>query len=197
MTFIPSGDVSQKNWIPFQYKGKLLYIQHINPLIVVEIPYSGDKINSNNNSDAKIVHKLDKIHIPFPYGDLRGGTPALLVEHHGVFISFFHTKTNAQLPFKQSTYFFGAITFCHLPPFNIRAVSPQPIVNDSLYKGPWLWPSLDYVVYPSGILIENDEITKRPHVLVSVGHQDRNAYMFKFDLHGLLKSLQIVGNCSR
>ena len=191
-----SGSISQKNWIPFEYRNKLLFIQHINPLIVVEAPNWDEASHndpfSNQTVEVKQLHKLDAVSVPWPYGDLRGGTPALLLEHHGMYLSFFHSKDYAQRPYRQSTYFFGAITFCHAPPFNIVGMSPQPIVNSSLYDGPWLWPSLDYGVYPAGLILDDD----KKHVWVAVGHQDRNAYVMKFELHGLLRSLQIVGNCS-
>ena len=74
-----------------------------------------------------------------------------------MYLSFFHSKDYAQRPYRQSTYFFGALTFCHTPPFNIVKISPQPIVNSSLYDGPWLWPSLDYGVYPAGLIIDDDK----------------------------------------
>ena len=144
-----SGSISQKNWIPFEYRNKLLFIQHINPLIVVEIPNWEEQSHNDPFSNQTIevipLHKLDAITVPWPYGDLRGGTPALLLEHHGIYLSFFHSKDYAQRPYRQSTYFFGAITFCRKPPFNIVGISPQPIVNSSLYDGPW-YPPYSYAL---------------------------------------------------
>lgn len=55
-----------------------------------------------------------------------------------------------------ATYLMGAITFCPHPPFNIHAITYQPIVNQSFYDGPWIWPSLDFGVYPSGIIYDKE-----------------------------------------
>ena len=59
-----------------------------------------------------------------------------------------------------ATYLMGAITFCPHPPFAIHAVTYQPIVNDSFYEGPWIWPSLDFGVYPSGIIYDKDRFVQ-------------------------------------
>ena len=53
-----------------------------------------------------------------------------------------------------STYLMGAAVFCPHPPFNMHAMTYQPIVNHSFYDGPWIWPSLDFGVYPSGIIYD-------------------------------------------
>ena len=89
----------------------------------------------------------------------------------------------------------GAITFCSNPPFHIHSMSYQPIVNDSFYGYgiPWLWPSLDFAIYPSGIIIDRNHSN---YVYVSIGHQDKNAFIVKFKISSLLKSLEVINNCS-
>jgi len=110
-----------------------------------------------------------------------------------------------------ATYLMGAITFCPHPPFNIHAVTYQPIVNESFYDGPWIWPSLDFGVYPSGIIYDrphhhhensnnkqhnNNHVNRSHDVWVSIGHQDKNAYIVKFDVIQLYRSMEVVSNCS-
>lgn len=190
--------IAQKNWVPFEYNNTLLYMQTINPLHIVSV---GNKVDIDTNITTT-MYKLDEVKLPWPeeFGKLRGGTPAILIKD--VYLSFFHSKGYCQKPFKYGTYLIGAITFCPHPPFNIHSISYQPIVNDSFYGYgiPWLWPSLDFAVYPSGIIAtsdhNNNSKSNSNYVYVSIGHQDKNAFIVKFKVSSLLKSLEIVSNCS-
>ena len=73
-------------------------------------------------------------------------------------------------------------------------MSRLPIVSEKkLYEGPWLFKKVDYVVYPSGIMFDrlNDSF-----IWVSMGHQDRDAYLLKFEVDTLLRSLEFVSGCN-
>jgi hypothetical protein len=49
-----------------------------------------------------------------------------------------------------------------------------------------------YVVYPIGIDIDPED----PHnVAVSIGHQDRDIYIVKFNIEALVKGLDDVHSC--
>jgi hypothetical protein len=81
------------------------------------------------------------------------------------------------------------MTLCGEPPFQIRSISHQPIIDEDLYQGPWLWKSADFVVYPIGIIVLNNT------VWVSVGYQNKEMLVYTFDLKRLLHNLQTVRTC--
>ena len=70
------------------------------------------------------------------YGELRGGTPAVLI-NNSFYFSFFHSSNEP----KESgddvlkTYVMGAYVFCKKPPFKILKISALPIVHNSMYTG--------------------------------------------------------------
>ena len=49
------------------------------------------------------------------------------------------------------------------PPFAIRAISPTPIVHETMYSGPWAnlprsFYHIDYVAFPMSYVIENGSV---------------------------------------
>jgi predicted GH43/DUF377 family glycosyl hydrolase len=147
--------------------------------------------------DIKECYKYSGLPIkrPLPwreeYGNhLRGGTPAILVR--GVLLSFFHTQVNLHVFYSLNTYFMGAITFCPQPPFAISSISAYPILLPNLYEGNWVPKFLNYVVFPSGISLDEDG----KHVHVSLGYQDMSAYVMRMELDTLLASLDFVADCN-
>jgi len=182
-----SGKI-QKNWVPVEYERRLFFIQSINPMHVIEL--LGHK---NGNAILNTTYMGPKAELPWKamYGTSpRGGTPAVLVD--GVYLTFFHTKVACQPPFKYSTYFMGAMTLCPKHPFHIRSTSTHPIYNTTMYEGKWLWGSLDYAVYPSGLIVDED----KKHVWITVGYQDIDAYVLKIDIRKLFRSMTRVHACS-
>jgi hypothetical protein len=92
------------------------------------------------------------------YGTPRGGTPAVLLPpaHGGasqLYILIFHTRALLKSNINYS-YFMGALTFCASPPFHVYSVSRVPMVGDNWYEGAWAGRALDYVFFPTGLLIE-------------------------------------------
>ncbi len=206
----------------FEYQSKVMFIERINPMHVIELldDVHGDiNVNSSKFIDMNQMAKIKTVHrseaVPVAdmpwnsrYGtEFRGGSNTLLItsEHLGlparqflpgggenkeVFMAFFHTKAHVYL----ETYFMGVLTFCSTPPFNIHSMSPYPIIpNEGMYQGPWLF-TVDYVLYPSGLIFNPHNISE---VILSYGHQDREAFLSVFDLYKLYNSLSFVANCSR
>lgn len=120
---------------------------------------------------------------------LAGGTPAIKIP--GLYLTLFHTVSRFQMPYKIKTYYMGALTFCDEYPFNIHFISAAPIVKKRFYEGAWVKNNLDYVVFPAGLVLDSNV----EHVWVSMGTQDASSWMIKLELHGLLKSLDVVGSC--
>jgi hypothetical protein len=150
-------------------------------------------LSLKRNNSLSTISKLERVPIPWPgeYGlPIRGGTPAILV--NGVYLSIFHTVSMFQMPYKLKTYFIGAITFCPNPPFNIHSISKYPIVKESFYSGEWVKNNLDYVLFPVGIIKDKSD----KYLFISMGVQDKNGYVVKFEIEGLFKSLNIISNCT-
>jgi len=202
----------QKNWIPFIYKGKTMIVQSFNPLHVMELveegsaPFLGEpgcglpsrwlpeKIESKAYSKTFSMGSL--LDLGWEYGELRGGTPAVLLPGEKHFFAFFHTRHH--LPGNMlETYFMGAVTWCansSSSSFHLYSMSKSPIVNISMYEGSWTpnqrGPSrIDYVVFPLGLILNRDNKS----VTISFGHQDREGFIAKIDLHSLLQTMKIVG----
>ena len=82
-------------------------------------------------------------------GDIRGGTPAILVGQH--YLAFFHTVAGSLEDVR--TYYMGAMRLCPYYPFNIHSISKHPIYDPRWYRGPWVSTNkypIDYVVFPTG-----------------------------------------------
>lgn len=84
-------------------------------------------------------------------------------------------------------YFMGAYTFAAQPPFELKRISPAPVIGKNFYNGPKYktWKPL-IVVFPGGIVEEKD------HFLVAYGRQDHEIWITKIDKTGLLDSLICV-----
>ena len=88
-------------------------------------------------------------------------------------------------------YFMGAYTFEKYPPFAITAISPEPIVADTFYKGPMhaSWKPLR-VIFLGGF------VYNRSFIWVVYGRQDHEIWVVKLDKEKLLNSLTPVKRSS-
>lgn len=167
----------EKNWVPFEYNGELLLSQTINPHIVLR-PYLG--------TDACEMVASTEAQIDWPWGMLRGGTTALHIGDR--YLSIFHStieiKTDHSLGKKISHYFMGAYTFSDTPPFQLTAISPNPIVARGFYYGPLYntWKPLR-CVFPGGYVIDEE------FLWVAYGRQDHEIWIIQIDKKQLLESL--------
>jgi predicted GH43/DUF377 family glycosyl hydrolase len=167
----------EKNWVPFDYAGMLLLGYSVIPHHVL-LPQDGE---NRCQTLAVTGHQ-----IVWPWGEVRGGTPALQVD--GEYLAFFHSIK--AMPTVQSGgnfithYFMAAYTFEKDPPFRITRISKAPIVHPSFYDGPayQTWKPLR-VVFPSGYLIDGE------HLWIAYGKQDHEIWLAKLDKKRLLKSL--------
>ena len=91
----------------------------------------------------------------------------------------------------------GGLTFCsnnyNKNIFQLNRMSRQPLILDELYLGPWVFHKIDYVVFPVGIMLDDEDDR---YVLISLGHQDTHAHIIRFEIEGLLNSMKLVNNCS-
>jgi predicted GH43/DUF377 family glycosyl hydrolase len=165
----------EKNWTPFDYKGTLLMAYTISPHRVLGCYAS--KWCEFFNSCSKFE---------WPWGELRGGTPAIKVDDH--YLAFFHSSTLVSTIQSEGKkiqhYFIGAYTFAGEPPFELQTISPKPIVGKGFYNGEehQTWKPLR-VVWPAGIIVDKESIW------ISYGRQDHEMWIAKLDKEGLYRSL--------
>ena len=180
-------DIHEKNWCPFIHNNSLYLIQNINPLRVVNLenydPFSVVSDNSVNETSLYVNLVSEAMLEPLPwweFGDLRGGTNAVLVGDR--FLALFHSRPKlhgADL----LTYFFGAYTFSTEVPFRLLSVSNVPIVNDYFYTGPWTSNKVTYGPYPTTLTIEGK------YLRVVMGYNDIKGFVLSFLLEKVLQSL--------
>jgi predicted GH43/DUF377 family glycosyl hydrolase len=174
-----SRAVREKNWVPFDYKGTLLMSYSISPHKIF-CPFFG-------TGECETV-ALTKAPIKWDFGQLRGGTPAVKIGNE--YLAFFHSSI--QMSSLQSAgqrmlhYFMGAYTFSSSPPFELKRISPEPIIGKDFYNAPFFYkyywqPGL--YVFPAGILVDKDIIW------IAYGRQDHEIWIAKIDKKHFLESL--------
>ena len=167
----------EKNWPPFDYKGKLFLSYSIIPHKVFR-PIFG----TNTCETAFCSSHIFK----WDWGVPRGGTQAILDGDH--YLAFFHSWVDVptvQSGGKKVThYVMGAYTFDAKPPFAIKSVSPEPIVAKHFYEPPYYktWKPLR-CVFPSGLILDKD------YAWLAYGRQDHEMWIAKIDKKKLLNSL--------
>ncbi|MBA3721878.1 MAG: hypothetical protein H0W88_05705 [Parachlamydiaceae bacterium] len=173
------GGETQKNWVPFEYKGNLLLAYSIAPHRIFQI----------TGKDKCQTFALTKGAIQWGWGPIRGGTPALI--DNNCYISFFHSSIKMESLQSNGRnirhYFMGAYTFSPNHPFDIKKISPQPIVGKNFYTGQTA--QKNSVIFPCGLLIDEK------YIWVVYGREDNQVWVVKLDKKGLLKSLvPVVSN---
>lgn len=168
----------EKNWVPFDYHGTMLLAYSLLPHRILEPEKSG----------ACATKSVTVSDIDWSWGELRGGTPAILEEEY---IAFFHSSKNMATTYsngeKMQHYVMGAYTFSAQPPFAITRISPEPIVAENFYNGKEYntWKPLR-VVFPMGLIADED------YFWVSYGRQDHEMWIAKLDKKKLYASLAPV-----
>ncbi len=176
----------EKNWVPFSYnvqgKEKLAFKYSIgkNENVFLEGDFGKEKLKfSSMDEFTRPDHHLWK------WGEIRGGTPALLIEDQ--YLAFFHSS------FKcgdgSSWYVMGAYTFQKEYPFKITGISPYPIFFKGIYNSHVsnLTNPLLRCVFPSGFTIRKKE--GKELIYLSVGENDTSTKILIIDKDNLLNEL--------
>lgn len=173
---------NEKNWVPFGFNDNLLLSYSLNPHRILG-PFTGTgTCDLFAKSNGKIA---------WDWGELRGGTPALVDGDH--YLAFFHSckriETKQSQGRKAKHYLMGAYTFARQPPFQILSISPHPIVGSDFYRGNMetLWGTM-WVFFPGGLIVDEE------FVWVAYGRQDREIWIAKIDKKRLLDSLVAIPN---
>lgn len=205
----------QKNWTPFVYKDKAMFVVHINPLTVgaLSSPFdltTGDGLEQTSHKqiiEVETISKAPKAEINWAHGHLRGGTPAHLI-NNDEYLTIFHSSLNFH--FGRITFFMGALTFSSHPPFRLKRISTAPFIHDDFYEGAWFKRKYDYIIYPMGyIFLKGDEKRNELYeiqelhnasqtfdddidILLTLGRQDVEGWTTKINLRELLDTMQYV-----
>lgn len=173
----------EKNWTPFDYQGYLCLSYTLAPHKVF-LPLKG--------TECCITLSESSRKLPWNWGELRGGTPAIQV--NGKYLTFFHSCIDTVTIHSEGKaalhYFLGAALFENIPPFEVTHMSTQPIVAKGFYSGETYVPYWKPVcaIFPCGILQDKDSI------IVSYGRQDHEIWIARFDTDKLLNSLSEINN---
>lgn len=169
----------EKNWVPFNYQSHLLLAYSLLPHRILRPLLDSRGICETFSSSCG--------QIDWKWGELRGGTPGLLVDEQ--YLAFFHSwidlATIHSNGVKMPHYFFGAYTFSSYPPFEITSISLEPIIGKHFYHGksysPYWHPV--QVVFPCGFIFDEK------FIWVTYGRQDHECWVVKLDKKKLLDSL--------
>lgn len=167
----------EKNWSPFSWNNTLFLSYFLNPHEVLQANLESgccEPVFSSNTS------------VSWKWGQLRGGTPAILVD--GEYLAFFHSsKEMVSQGTKRKAmwhYFTGAYTYSPNPPFNLTKVSKRPIEEKSFYVKS---PHPKRVIYPGGFVISENNI------YLAFGKNDCEIWIATIDKNKLMNSLRAVG----
>lgn len=183
-----SQQIREKNWVPFEYQKNLLLAYSLTPHQIFRPLLKGTGVCETLFTTQPLIH--------WEWGDLRGGTPALMVDASH-YLSFFHSSiylSTLHSNGKNIThYFIGAYLFSSDPPFTITDVSPEPIIGKSFYQGEIYKPYWKPVraIFPCGFIMDDH------YIWIAYGRQDHEVWIVKLDKQGLLNSLIPVFPYSR
>ena len=173
----------EKNWVPFVYQNELLLAYSLVPHRIF-YPLAGTE-----RCDTIAESRSD---ISWCWGELRGGTPGLLIDETR-YLAFFHSSIKMQSDHSEDKevlhYFVGAYTFASSPPFAITAISKEPIIGKGFYSGENYKPYWHPVraVFPGGFIYDDK------FIWMAYGRQDHEAWIVKIDKLKLLKNLSSIG----
>lgn len=174
-------NLREKAWTPFDYEGNLLLSYCLEPHRVFA-PILG-------KGYAKSVTETQS-GIEWPWGIIRGGTPALRgIGDQDEYLTFFHSSIRMKSVHSDGKavlhYFIGAVTFSAEPPFALTRISPEPITVKGFYSGPIYEPYWHpvRVVFPAGFVFDEK------HIYLFYGRQDHEIWMATIDRKELMKSL--------
>lgn len=108
---------SEKNWLWFVRDNKFHLVYQAKPHTVVEF----------DDSFTKWTERRSDVEFRWEYGEIRGGTPPVLVNNE--YITFFHSSLPWNTRYRR--YFLGAYGFEAKPPFAMTRITKEPLLIGS------------------------------------------------------------------
>ncbi len=168
----------EKNWVPFFIDQSLYLIYGEDPHTILHCDLSSGR-----------CQKVDQrtINYDWPFGIIRGGTPALKID--GSHLTFYHSSLEESDIYDRRIYFMGAYTFDPFFPFSIRTITPHPLGSTEFYSDSSAKKhSTKKVVFPGGYVREGNTIH------LAWGKDDKMVMITTLDLEKLLNSMKQVGD---
>lgn len=166
----------QKNWVPFDYQGKLLMTYSLDPHEILNLNWATGICNPVCETKGDL---------PWKWGPPRGSTPPILVE--GEYFAFLHSGIMMRSKISGWNelwhYFMGAYTFSSDPPFEITKMTPFFILDPTYYQNS---KHPKRVIFPGGCVVDKDLI------YVAYGKDDCEMWVSTIDKNKLFKKLQPV-----
>lgn len=153
--------VIQKNWQYFSHEEKLHFVYWYDPFQVVE----GHSIYEGKS-------------LKWSYGDVRGGTPPVLVD--GVYYTFFHSRTDGG----RAKYYMGCMSFEGKTPFKPISMTKKPLLTATNKEPSLHWAPL--VTFPCGSLFKDGRWC------VSLGINDVNCALVDYQHDELIKLMEAI-----
>jgi predicted GH43/DUF377 family glycosyl hydrolase len=141
----------EKNWQFFDFEGQMYCVYSITPHVVLRV--GADGVCHLAGSSEPEIH--------WKWGEMRGGTPPILVRDR--YYSFFHSSFQDRALLR---YVMGCYSFEAKPPFKITSVSRVPLLRPGIKDRPSTCHPELAVVYPCGSWLLGS------HWLVSYGYHD-------------------------
>jgi predicted GH43/DUF377 family glycosyl hydrolase len=160
----------EKNWQFFEHKGSLNFVYQIKNHLVAEADLE------NSNVSAEYIVKKPTV---WSWGELRGGTPPVLIDRK--YWSFFHSS----MPYNKQgkkLYHMGVYVFDAKPPFKPRLISSEPILSGNPKAKKVLWKNV--AVFPCGAIFNGTDW------VVSYGYNDYCIKVAKINHQWLKETLQ-------
>jgi hypothetical protein len=163
----------EKNWTPFDFFGKTYFAYSLVPHQIFAYPGKGRaKTLCTTIND-----------ISWQYGTPRSGVQPQLL-NSTQYLGLFHSSARVNTPYSKGEpmwhYFMGVYLFNAEPPFEITAISPEPIVGESFYDETIVFKK---VIFPGGYIFDDSSIW------VFYGRDDLECWVVRLDRAKLLESL--------
>lgn len=165
----------EKNWLWFWVGDRPHLVYSANPHIIAEFdPY------------FRFVRewKASYPEMPWKWGQIRGGTPPVLVDDAcGEYWTFFHSSTPWRADGKR-VYHMGAYSFQSRPPFRVTRITTAPLLSGSRFDR-WA-EGKPLVVFPGNALLRDGKW------LVVGGSNDLDCFWIEIPHDELLSKTQFV-----
>lgn len=176
-----SRAIREKSWVPFVFDNQLFLSYSLTPHKVF-FPLLG----TESCETVSLSHEP----IPWDWGEIRGGTPALQgVLEDGLYLGFFHSSISIPTIHSEGKsvthYFIGAYVFAPDLPFEILGASVTPLIGPGFYEGTVYQPYWKPIraVFPCGFIFDADSIW------ISYGRQDHESWVVQLHRKAFLESL--------
>lgn len=168
----------EKNWVPFTYQDRLFFSYSLVPhQVLYPLLEKSETCDTFSFTDSLV---------DWPWGPIRGGTPALRIGEE--YLAFFHSS--CKLASVQSEgaliqhYFMGAYTFSKTPPFALTKISPSPIIARSFYQ-----EEASKKKFPARVIFPCGYVYDEKYIWIVYGKQDHELWICRIDKERLLHSL--------